>query len=273
MSGYLFQKTVRERNDMIGALAGDIIGSVYEWDNIKTTEFDLFSPRCFFTDDTVLTVALAEAILTGGDYGRLMKHYYNRYPRAGYGGSFHRWAGSNRNKPYNSWGNGAAMRISPVGFACDSLDDVLKKAASFTEITHNHAEGMKGAAATASAIYMARNGAEKADIRKHISQTYGYDLSRTCDEIRPVYKFNESCQQTVPEAIIAFLESDSFEHAIRLAISLGGDSDTLACITGGIADAYYGVPEDISLKALAILDDDLRSVTVEFSNRFLKRKF
>ncbi len=254
---------------MIGAIAGDIIGSVYEWDNIKTTDFPLFSPKCFFTDDTVLTVALAEALITGHDYGALMKHYYRKYPAAGYGGSFHRWARSDDSRPYNSWGNGAAMRISPVGFAFKNLDDVLESAISYTAVTHNHPEGIKGAQSTAAAIFLAKSGAGKAEIRRYVMDSFGYDLSRTCDEIRRVYKFNESCQKTVPEAIIAFLESDDFEHAIRLAISLGGDSDTLACITGGIAEAFYGVPEPIKAKALEILDDELKSVTLDFCRQFM----
>ncbi len=255
---------------MIGAIIGDIIGSVYEWDNIKTLDFPLFSPKCFFTDDTVLTVALAESIVKGTDYVHLMKQYYRKYPNAGYGGSFHRWARSSDSGPYNSWGNGAAMRISPVGFAFDFLEDVLEKTITYTAVTHNHPEGIKGAQATAASIFLARKKADKDEIRKYVTQNFGYDLERSCDEIRPVYKFNESCQQTVPEAIIAFLESEGFEHAIRLAISLGGDSDTLACITGGIAEAFYGVPKEIRLKALAILDDDLRATTLEFCDRFMR---
>lgn len=252
---------------MLGAIAGDIIGSVYEWNNIKTTDFPLFRPDCFFTDDTVLTVALAESIMTGADYAVLMKKYYHSYPNAGYGGSFHKWARSANSRPYNSWGNGAAMRVSPVGFVFESLEDVLNRAKAYTSLTHNHPEGIKGACATASAIFLARTGMNKNGIRKHIVDSFGYDLNRSCDEIRPVYEFNESCQRTVPEAIIAFLESESFEHAIRLAISLGGDSDTLACITGGIAEAFYGVPENIKTKVLEILDDELRSTTLEFFQR------
>ena len=255
---------------MIGALAGDIIGSVYEWNNIKTKDFTLFRPECFFTDDSVLTVALAEAILRGSDYEALMKKYYHRYPHAGYGGSFHKWARSSQSGPYNSWGNGAAMRISPAGFAFESLEEVLHQSRVYTALTHNHPEGIKGAQATATAIFLARNGADKLQIKRHLSSSFGYDLDRTCDDIRPVYQFNESCQKTVPEAIIAFLESEGFEDSIRLAISLGGDSDTLACITGGISEAYYGVPEFISSKVLQILDDDLRAITLEFCDKFMK---
>jgi ADP-ribosylglycohydrolase len=253
---------------MIGAIAGDIIGSVYEWDRIKSKQFDLFSPDCCFTDDTVLTVALAESILTGNDYASLMKAYYRRYPNAGYGGLFHQWARAHESRPYNSWGNGAAMRISAVGFAFDTLDEVLVRAAEYTAVTHNHAEGIKGAQATAAAIFLARTGSTKADIKQFTAATFGYDLSRSVDEIRPAYHFNESCQQTVPEAVVCFLESTDFEDAIRNAISLGGDSDTLACITGGIAQASYGVPAAIADRAISILDEHLRGVTARFVSRY-----
>src|SRR5215467_4835252 len=253
---------------MIGAIAGDIIGSVYEWEGIKTKQFDLFSPDCFFTDDTVLTVALAESILTESDYASLMRAYYRRYPGAGYGGLFHRWAQAHESQPYNSWGNGAAMRISSVGFAFDTLDEVLVRAADYTAVTHSHPEGIKGAQATAAAIFLARTGTSKADIRRYISTTFHYGLSRSVDEIRPTYRFNESCQETVPEAIVCFLESTDFEDAIRNAISLGGDSDTLACITGGIAQAYYGVPEAIADRAMSLLDQDLKGITARFMSNY-----
>ena len=253
---------------MIGAIAGDIIGSVYEWERIKSKRFDLFSPDCCFTDDTVLTVALAESILTGNDYASLMKAYYRRYPGAGYGGLFHRWAQAHESQPYNSWGNGAAMRISSVGFAFDTLDAVLVRTTEYTTVTHNHVEGIKGAQATAAAIFLARTGSTKADIKHYTAATFHYDLSRTLDEIRPTYRFSESCQETVPEAIVCFLESTDFEDAIRNAISLGGDSDTLACITGGIAQAYYGVPAAIADRAMSILDEDLRAMTVRFMSNY-----
>jgi len=253
---------------MIGAIAGDIIGSVYEWNNIKTKQFDLFSPDCFFTDDSVLTVALAESLLTGADYGSLMKAYYRRYPNAGYGGSFQRWAQAEESRPYNSWGNGAAMRISSVGFAFNTLDEVLLRAAEYTTVTHNHPEGIKGAQATAAAIFLARTGSTKAGIRQYTSANFHYDLSRSVDEIRPTYQFNESCQETVPQAIVCFLESSDFEDAIRNAISLGGDSDTLACITGGIAQAHYGVSAAIADRAMSILDKDLRDVTARFMSGY-----
>ncbi len=257
---------------MIGAIAGDIIGSVYEWDNIKTKQFDLFSPNCFFTDDSVLTIALADAILNDLDYAAVMKSYYQKYPDAGYGGMFHRWAQSEESQPYNSWGNGAAMRISPVGFAFDTLEEVLAKAQQYTEVTHNHPEGIKGAQAVAASIFLARTGKSKAEIREYVTTTFGYDLSMSLDEIRPTYLFNESCQQTVPQAIIAFLESNDFEDAIRNAISLGGDSDTLACIAGGLAEAFYGgVPDSILQKAMELLDDDLRNTASIFMENRRKR--
>ena len=225
---------------MIGAIAGDIIGSVYEHHPIKTKDFPLFHPRCHFTDDTVLTIAIAKAI--GGDrnYLKEVQGLGRKYPHAGYGGAFLHWLRSVSPKPYNSWGNGSAMRVSPVGFAFDTSDTVLREAARTAEISHNHPEGIKGAQATALTVYLARTTRDKALIRREIGQRFGYDLGRTVEDIRPSYSFDVSCQGTVPEAIIAFLDSGSHEDAVRNAISLGGDSDTLACITGGIAEAYYG---------------------------------
>ena len=253
---------------MIGAIAGDIIGSIYEWDRIKTKEFPLFGQRCKFTDDTVLTVALADAILRSKDYSAAMREYYRLYPRAGYGGMFRRWALSEHGDPYNSWGNGAAMRISPAGHAYDTLEETLAKAEAFTAVTHNHPEGIKGAQSVAAAMFLARTGSSKEEIREYVERTFGYDLSRTCDEIRPGYGFDVSCQGTVPEAFAAFLDAADFEDAVRNAVSLGGDSDTLACITGGIAEAFHGVPEDISRQTLDRLDERLREITLEFIYRF-----
>ena len=250
---------------MLGAIAGDIIGSVYEFNNIKTTEFPLFGGESDFTDDSVLTIALADSILTGGNYSDMMRKYYNRYPDAGYGGSFHEWALCSTTGPYGSWGNGAAMRISPAAWAYDSLDKVISQAEMYTAVTHNHPDGIKGGVATAAAIYLARTGSSKQQIKEYIEKTHEYDLSRTCNEIRPNYYIDESCQGTVPEAIIAFLESTDFEHAVRLAVSLGGDSDTLACITGSIAEAFYGsVPVHIFKEVLSRLDAPLRRTTVNF---------
>jgi ADP-ribosylglycohydrolase len=250
---------------VLGAIAGDVIGSIYEFDNIKSKSFTLIDPTCHFTDDSVLTVALAESLLSGEDFAVLMRRYYRRYPRAGYGLGFHRWAASEASGPYNSWGNGAAMRISPVGHAFDSLEETLRQAALFTAVTHNHPEGIKGAQATAAAIFLGRHGSSKADIRSFIQEQFDYDLSATLDSIRPDYRFDESCQGTVPQALIAFLESVDFEDAIRNAVSLGGDTDTLACITGGVAEAFYGgVPEHIAGPILATLDVPLREITMKF---------
>ena len=256
---------------MLGAITGDIIGSVYEWDNIKSKEFDLFSPEAFFTDDSVLTVALAEAILNEDNYGQVMKKYYDRYPDAGYGGSFHKWAKGLDLKPYNSWGNGSAMRTSPVGYAFETLDEVLHKAEYFASFTHNHPEGIKGAQATAVSIFLARKGASKEMIKLYITQQFQYDLSRSIDEIRPDYKFDVSCQGSVPQAITAFIESENYEDAIRNAISIGGDSDTLACITGGIAEAFYGeLPKDIAETAMNILDENLREMVARFYKKYIQ---
>jgi ADP-ribosylglycohydrolase len=254
---------------MLGAIAGDIIGSVYEALPIKTPHFHpLFDPRCRFTDDTVLTVALADSLLTGVDYDQKLREYHALYPYAGYGGNFRRWALAPGRGPYYSFGNGSAMRVSPVGYACATLEEVLARAAWSANFTHNHPQGVKGAQATAAAVFLARHKTDKAEILRYIQDTFGYDLSRSLAFIRPGYVFDVSCQGTVPEAIIAFLESDGYEDAVRKAISLGGDSDTLACIAGGIAGAFYGVPEEIRAEAWGRLDDRLRRVTEEFTARF-----
>lgn len=256
---------------MLGAIAGDMIGSVYEFNNHRTKEFPLFGERTEFTDDTILTVAVADVLMHGGDYAKVFKNYYWRYPNpsGSYGARFHQWASSPSLTPYNSWGNGSAMRVSPVGFACDTLEAVLAEAERTSVVTHNHPEGIKGAQATATAIFLARTGKSKADIRAFVTDNFGYKLNRTVDEIRPSYTFNESCQGTVPEAITAFLDSTDFEDAIRNAVSLGGDSDTLTCITGGIAQAFYGaVPEAIKQEVLARLDKPLRQVTEAFCDRY-----
>ncbi|MBE0436488.1 MAG: ADP-ribosylglycohydrolase family protein [Methylomicrobium sp.] len=250
---------------MIGAIAGDIVGSIYEWANIKTKDFPLFSDRCVFTDDSILTVALADTLLTGTAYIENLKTFYRWYPDAGYGGIFQRWARSEHSQPYNSWGNGAAMRISPVGYAFDDLKTVLEKAEEYTAITHDHPEGIKGGQSVAAAIFLARSGFTKQKIRQYIETQFGYDLSRHVDDIRPNYSFDVSAQGTVPPAIRAFLDSTDFEDAIRTAVSLGGDSDTLACITGGIAQAFYGgVPLPIQDMVYSVLDERLASITRRF---------
>jgi ADP-ribosylglycohydrolase len=254
---------------MIGAIAGDIIGSVYEWDGIKTKEFDLFSDDCFFTDDTVLTVALADTLLTGIPYAENLKRFYRWYPDCGYGASFRRWAEGEESEPYMSWGNGSAMRISPVGYVFKDIDTVLKKAEEFTAVTHNHPEGIKGGQAAAAAIFLARTGSSKDEIRDFIESRFGYDLDRHVDDIRPDYTFDETSQGTVPQAIVSFLDSTGYEDAVRNAISLGGDSDTLACIAGGIAQAFYGgVPEHIQQRVYTILDNRLAGITRSFIERY-----
>lgn len=254
---------------MIGAIAGDIIGSVYEHVPIKTPVFPLFHPRSTFTDDSVLTVAIAEAILSGRPYFETVRMFGRRYPRAGYGGSFLEWLLIDDPQPYRSWGNGSAMRVSPVGWAFASEDEVLQQAHASAEITHNHPEGIKGAQATALAIYLARTGADKEAIRTRIQDQFSYDLTRTVDTIRPGYTFDVSCQGTVPEALIAFLDTDSYEEAVRSAVSLGGDSDTLACIAGSIAEAFYGgVPEHIRTEVQARLTPDLWQITEAFCQRY-----
>jgi ADP-ribosylglycohydrolase len=229
----------------------------------------LFQPSCRFTDDSVLTIAIAKAILDGLAYRDAVLEFGRKYPNAGYGGSFYHWLSSPDPQPYNSWGNGSAMRVSPVGFAFDSVDEVLDQARKTAVITHDHPEGIKGAQATALATYLARIGTGREEIRAEIARRFRYNLSRTVDGIRPAYEFDVSCQGTVPEAVVAFLDSDSYEDAVRNAVSLGGDSDTLACITGGIAQAFYGgVPGEIVRRVKETLDHELWAVTEQFCRKF-----
>lgn len=261
---------------MLGAIIGDTVGSVYEFDNIKTTDFPFFGPGCNYTDDTVMTVAVADWLLhspsaDGGELVTAIEKYAEQYPcpKGGYGGSFRKWLHMphNKKKPYNSFGNGSAMRVSACGWIGRDRSEVLTLAKQSAIVTHNHPEGIKGAQATALAVYMARIGESKEDIKLEIARHFGYDLSRTCDEIRPAYSFDETCQGTVPEAIIAFLESTDFESAIRLAVSLGGDSDTLACITGAIAEAFYGIPQWMTDQMRAMLPPDFFQVIDEVYRR------
>ena len=256
---------------MLGAIAGDIIGSVYEFDRHKRKDFPLFTSRSAFTDDSILSVAVAEAILHGGHYSEVIKRYAQGYPNpmGGYGARFSQWAQSASLQPYNSWGNGSAMRVSPVGFAFDDMADVLAAAKQTAEVTHNHPEGIKGAQATAACILLARQGNSKSKIKNFVESEFDYDLSQSVDDIRPTYNFNESCQETVPESIVAFLDSTDFEDAIRNTISLGGDTDTMGAITGAIAEAFYGgVPDAIAQKALSRLDNPLRITTLKFCDRY-----
>jgi len=254
---------------MIGAIAGDIIGSIYERHNIKMTDFPLFDQWSRFTDDTVLTIAIADAILTGSDYGSKLREWYHLFPDRGYGPGFRRWAADQRMRPGFSMGNGSAMRVSPVGFAFDNLEKVLEEAKASAIPSHNHPEGIKGAQAVASAVFLAKTGTSKADIKRYIEQTFDYNLNQSIDEIRKYYKHDITCPGSVPQAITAFLESEDYEDAVRKAVSIGGDSDTIACMAGGIAEAYYGgVPEDISSQAFRMLNDRQRLVVNTFLGRY-----
>jgi len=252
-------------NTIIGAVIGDVIGSVFEWNNIKKTDFDLFNPKCDFTDDTVLTIAVADCILNKKDFAKTIWEYGRKYRGRGYGGSFRNWLQEDDLKPYGSFGNGSAMRASAVGFAYNDIETVMEVAKQSAEVTHNHPEGIKGAQATASAIFLARQGKSKQEIKDYITQTFNYNLDFTIDEIRPTYKFDVTCQGSVPQAIVAFLESSDFENAIRLAISIGGDSDTIACITGGIASAFYKL---IPTEIMDFVVDKLPSEYIEIMNKF-----
>ena len=274
---------------MLGSIIGDTAGSVYEFNNIKTMDFPFFSEKSDYTDDSIMTMAVADWLLKDPTHGMdtleaSLISFAKKYPcpMGGYGGGFHRWLfhpeelgdyGSRDFKPgtrhpYNSWGNGSAMRASANGWMFDTLEDTERVAGLSAAITHNHPEGIKGAQSTAAAIFMARNGSSKEAIRSYITEKYGYNLNRTCDEIRPVYHWESSCQGTVPEAMVAFFDSTDFESAIRLAISLGGDSDTLACITGGIAEAFYKeIPDPIAKGIWSLLPEDFKAILQEMEAR------
>lgn len=255
---------------MIGAITGDVAGSRFERHNIKTTEFELIHEGCRFTDDTVLTIAIADAILNDRSFTQAVKEWGQKYPYAGYGGNFTKWLHSESTQPYNSWGNGSAMRVSPVGFAYHDLPTVLQQAEATAAITHNHPEGIKGAQAVAAAIFLARQGRPKKEIREYVEETFQYDLSRALADIRPEYTFDVSCQGSVPEAITAFLESSDFEDSIRLAISIGGDSDTIACMAGGIAQAYYReMPENLISFVRSKLTPEMLEVLDAFEEKFI----
>ena len=256
---------------MKGAIIGDIIGSRFERGHpttgqpIKTTDFDLFTVDCRFTDDTVLTIAVADAILNQKDFAEAIMEYANAYPQAGYGGTFRKWMAGEIMGPYNSWGNGGAMRVSPVGWLYNDLESVRRVARETAAVTHNHAEGMKGAEAVATAIFLAREGGGKEDIRQFLQSEFGYRLQRTVEEIRPNYAFDVSAAGSVPEAIIAFLDSSNFIDSIRLAVSLGGDTDTQAAIAGSIAEAFYGgVPPAVEEVMVAFLPNAFVDVVGAF---------
>ena len=260
---------------MLGAIIGDIVGSRFEWHNIKKKDFRFFRFNCFATDDSIITLALAKAIMESqADWSDLsdnavkyMQAIGRHYPNCGYGGHFHEWIFSDSPEPYNSYGNGAAMRVSAAGFVAKTLDEAKLISKKITEVTHNHPEGLKGAEATAVAIFLARSGKPIFEIKDYIDKHY-YPMDFTLNEIRPHYRFDVSCQGTVPEALMSFFESRNFEDAIRNAISLGGDSDTLAAICGGVAQAYYGIPSQIREKALTYLDASLLEILTEFEARY-----
>ena len=261
---------------MYGAILGDIIGSPYEFDmGNKSKDFPLFSRNSTFTDDSVMTIAVANAFLDAQPNADIawirrrlitsMQQFGKQYPYAGYGGMFRHWLREKDPQPYNSWGNGSAMRVSAAAWLFDDLTTVRRMARLSADVSHNHPEGIKGAEATASAIYLARTGKTKAEIKAYIESQFGYDLSRTCDEIRPTYHHVESCQETVPEAITAFLEGESFEDVIRTAVSLGGDCDTLTCIAGSIAEGFYGVPEELKAECRKRLPAPLLDILDRFT--------
>jgi ADP-ribosylglycohydrolase len=253
---------------MLGAIAGDIVGSVYERRPIKRTDFPLFQEGSRFTDDSVLTAGVADAILQERGYADAIRDWGRRYPTAGYGGSFLAWLARDDAGPYGSWGNGSAMRVSPVGWAFDNVDRVLAEAEASAAVTHDHPEGIKGAHATALAVYLARTGASKARIRDELSDRFAYDLTRSPEEIRPGYRFDVSCQGSVPESLVAFLHADDFESAVRIAVSLGGDTDTMAAIAGAVAEAFHGgVPAPIARETRARLTAEILEVCDAFNAR------
>jgi ADP-ribosylglycohydrolase len=256
---------------MLGAIAGDVIGSVYEFKGLKTEVFPLFTQFNEFTDDSVLTVAVADAILQGRPYGPEILKYARAFPERGYGMRFIDWFMSASPRPYNSLGNGSAMRVSPVGWAFGDLETVLAEAQKSAEVTHNHPEGIKGAQAVAAAIFLARSGKSKSAIKQYLMETFGYNLYHTLEQIRPLHSFNETCPGSVPEALIAFFESSSFEDAVRKAISLGGDADTQACIAGSVAEAFYGpLPKEIAEEVKAHLDPRLLDVVETFMAKYVR---
>lgn len=253
---------------MLGSVAGDIIGSVHEWTATKTKDFPLFTARSSFTDDSVLTFAVAHHLLDPCGYADAFHRYVAAYPGRGYGGRFQEWVRSGNRQPYGSYGNGSAMRVSPVAYAFETLEEVLAEALRSAAATHNHPEGIRGAQAVAAAVFLARKGAGQEEIRRTIQDRFGYDLRPTLSDIRPAYAFDETCQGSVPQALIAFFEASDYEDAVRNAISLGGDADTLACIAGGIAAAHFGLPPTIAQQTLARLPEQLQSVYHSFNHRF-----
>lgn len=253
---------------IIGAIIGDIVGSRFEFNNYRDIDFEFFTISNELTDDTVMTMAVAEWLVTDCNLAECMRRWGKAYPYVGYGGMFRRWLRADEVLPaYNSFGNGSGMRVSPCGFYAKTLPEALDLAEQSAVVTHNHPEGVKGAQAIASAIFLAREGKNKEQIADYIVREFDYNLDRTCDSIRLTNTFDETCQGSCPEAIIAFIESDDFESAIRLAVSLGGDSDTIACMTGGIAAAYYGVPQEIINKSIAYLPKEMLNIIEAFETK------
>lgn len=266
---------------MLGAVIGDIIGSVYEGHNIKTTDFPLWSPNSAFTDDTVMTVAVAKALLETqeNDYEDIkqsiikeMQYFGGKYPLAGYGFNFRQWLAAENPMPYNSWGNGSAMRVSSVGWLYPTLAETLAVAKLSAEVSHNHPLGVAGAQSVAAAIFLLRKGESREQVRDYITKTFGYNFKFTIEEIRPTYTFDISCQGSVPQAMTAFWEAQNFEDCIRKAVSIGGDSDTIAAIAGSMAEAYFAIPQTMVTKALEYLDDELLTVYKEFLRRIEKNE-
>lgn len=253
---------------MKGAICGDFIGSAFEFNNRKTKEFELFSKSSRFTDDTVMTIATMEALLEDVDFGVAYRKWYKMYPNAGYGAKFEKWAGDPEGRPYNSWGNGSAMRVSPVGCFYHDLETVINIAKKSAIVSHNHSEGIKGAEAAAACVHLALTGKSKDYIRNYVKERFGYFLGFKLDEIRQDYEFDVSCQGSVPQAIVCFLESGDFEDAVRNAISIGGDSDTIACITGGIAEAFYKhIPDKITRQVFSSIPKVFQDIIEKFYSR------
>lgn len=253
---------------MLGAIIGDIVGSIYEADPIKTKDFPLFHSAATFTDDTVCTLAIADCLVSGGDFARYLRGYVRSYPDRGYGQMFLEWAFASGAPAYGSWGNGAAMRVAPIAYAADTLEAAIDLAGRSASVSHDHPEGIRGAQAVVAGVFMALSGETAQIIRRQIGDRFGYDLNPSVDTIRPTYRFDVSCQGTVPPAIICALEAENFEDALRNAISLGGDADTLACIAGSLAEALYGIPDHIAQEGKSRLLPELQEVLQRFNKKF-----
>ncbi len=254
---------------MIGAIIGDIVGSIYERNNHRSKDFQLFSYRCTFTDDTVLTVGVAEALMNEQDFRKHLHKWGRKYPRAGYGRNFKKWIKSDNPKPYGSYGNGSAMRVSPVGMVFDTMEETLRVAEESAVVSHNHPDGINGAKAVAGSIYLARTGGSKQDIQEFV-ETLGYPVDFELDELQRSYRFNSSCAGSVPQAIYCFLISEDFEDTLRTSVSIGGDTDTICAVSGAIAEGYHGIPEWIEEEAMSRLPQDMVDVIEDF-RQFSKR--